>query len=87
MQLLLRCKQVHALVGAAFFPVGFIMLYLMSFDLLTGVFVLVPLAWIDKRPGVTVGQILRNWGLVGLGNLLGALTVAVMMAFIFTYRF
>ncbi|MDM5264116.1 formate/nitrite transporter family protein [Sulfurovum sp. XTW-4] len=80
-------KTGSGLVGAAFFPVGFIMLYLMSFDLLTGVFVLVPLAWIDKRPGVTVGQILRNWGLVGLGNLGGALTVAVMMAFIFTYGF
>ncbi len=78
-------KTGSPLVGAILFPVGFIMLYLMSFDLLTGVFVLVPLAWLDKRPGVTVGQILRNWGLVALGNLLGALTVAFMMAFIFTY--
>lgn len=73
------------LLGALLFPVGFIMLYLMSFDLLTGVFVLVPLALIDKRPGVTVAQVLRNWGLVALGNLGGALTVAFMMAFIFTY--
>lgn len=80
-------KTGSGLVGAAFFPVGFIMLYLMSFDLLTGVFVLVPLAWIDKRPGVTIGQILRNWGLVGLGNFFGAMTVAIMSAFIFTYGF
>ncbi|HEB57752.1 MAG TPA: formate/nitrite transporter family protein [Gammaproteobacteria bacterium] len=75
------------LVGAILFPVGFSMLYLMGFDLLTGVFVLTPLALIDKRPGVTIGGILRNWGLVFTGNFLGALTVALMMAVIFTYGF
>jgi formate transporter len=75
------------ILGACLFPVGFIMLYLMKFDLLTGVFMLVPLALIDKRPGVTVNQVLRNWGLVAFGNLLGALTVAFMMAWIFTYGF
>lgn len=75
------------LVGALLFPVGFVMLYLMGFDLLTGVFVLTPLALIDKRPGVTVKGILRNWGLVFAGNFAGALTVAVMMAIVFTYGF
>ena len=75
------------LVGALLFPVGFVMLYLMGFDLLTGVFVLTPLALIDKRPGVTVKGILRNWGLVFVGNFAGALTVAVMMAIVFTYGF
>lgn len=75
------------LIGAILFPVGFCMLYLMGFDLLTGVFVLTPLAWLDKRPGVTIPQILRNWGLVFLGNFAGALTVAFMMAFVFTYGF
>ncbi|HHD75084.1 MAG TPA: formate/nitrite transporter family protein [Nitratifractor sp.] len=80
-------KTGSGLLGAAFFPVGFIMLYLLKFDLLTGVFTLVPLAWLDKRTGVTIGQILRNWGLVALGNFMGAFTVAVMMAFIFTYGF
>lgn len=75
------------LVGAMLFPVGFCMLYLMGFDLLTGVFVLTPLALIDKRPGVTLGGVLRNWGLVFTGNFVGALTVAVMMAIIFTYGF
>jgi len=75
------------LVGAILFPVGFSMLYLMGFDLLTGVFVLTPLALIDKRPGVTPGGVLRNWGLVFIGNFLGALTVAVMMGVTFTYGF
>jgi formate/nitrite transporter len=76
-----------ALLGAVLFPVGFSMLYLMGFDLLTGVFVLTPLALLDKRPGVTVSRVLQNWGLVFLGNFAGALTVAFMMAFIFTYGF
>jgi len=75
------------LIGAILFPVGFSMLYLMGFDLLTGVFVLAPLALIDKRPGVTLGGVLRNWGLVFVGNFAGALTVAFMMAFVFTYGF
>ena len=75
------------LLGAVLFPVGFIMLYLMKFDLLTGVFTLVPLALIDGRPGVTVGQVLRNWGLVFIGNFAGALTVAFMMSFILTYGY
>ncbi len=75
------------LIGAILFPVGFCMLYLMGFDLLTGVFVLCPLALIDKRPGVTIGGVLRNWGLVFSGNFAGALTVAFMMAFIFSYGF
>src|SRR5690242_3588117 len=75
------------IVGAILFPIGFCMLYLLGFDLLTGVFVLAPLALIDKRPGVTLGGVLKNWGLVFVGNFLGALTVAVMMAVIFTYGF
>ena len=36
------------LLGAVLFPVGFCMLYLLGFDLLTGVFVLCPLALIDN---------------------------------------
>ena len=75
------------LLGAVLFPVGFCMLYLLGFDLLTGVFVLTPLAWIDKRPGVTIKGILRNWGLVFVGNFAGAFTVAVLMAIIVTFGF
>jgi len=75
------------LIGAILFPVGFCMLYLLGFDLLTGVFVLTPLAWLDKRPGVTIGGILKNWGLVFTGNFAGAFTVAVMMSIVFTFGF
>ena len=75
------------LLGAVLFPVGFCMLYLLGFDLLTGVFVLTPLAWIDKRPGVTINGILRNWALVFTGNFAGAFTVAVLIAITVTFGF
>ena len=77
----------YAIIGAILFPVGFCMLYLLGFDLLTGVFMLTPLALIDRRPGVTVGGVLKNWGLVFVGNFAGALTIAVMMSIIFTFGF
>ncbi len=77
----------NPLLGAVLFPVGFSMLYLLGFDLLTGVFVLSPLAWIDKRPGVTLPGVLRNWGLVFVGNFTGALAVALMMSVVFTFGF
>ena len=35
------------IVGAILFPVGFVILYLLGFDLVTGVFVLAPLALLD----------------------------------------
>lgn len=75
------------LIGSLLFPVGFAMLYLLGFDLLTGVFTLAPLAVFDKRPGATWNGVLRNWGLVFIGNFAGALTVALFMSIIFTYGF
>ncbi|GAB4085610.1 formate/nitrite transporter family protein [Myceligenerans cantabricum] len=77
----------NPLAGAILFPVGFILLYLMGFDLLTGVFTLVPLAWLARAPGVSWPGMLRNWGLVFVGNFAGAFLVAVLMAIYFTYGF
>jgi formate transporter len=75
------------LVGALLFPVGFSMLILLGYDLLTGVIILTPLALIDRRPGVTFSGMLRNWGLVFVGNFAGSLTVAFMMAYVTTFGF
>jgi len=75
------------LAGAVLFPVGFCMLYLLGYDLLTGVFVLSPLAVWNKRKGCSWKGVLRNWGLVFTGNFAGALTCAVMMAIYWTYCF
>lgn len=75
------------LVGAILFPVGFILLSLMGFDLLTGVFTLTPLAYLDRRPGVGLSGIARNWALTFIGNFSGAITVALMFATISTMSF
>lgn len=75
------------IAGALVFPVGFVILNLMGFDLVTGVFGLAPLAKFDNRPGVTWGGVLRNWGLVGLGNFIGALAVAYLLAVSLTMNF
>lgn len=80
-------KTGNPLIGAILFPVGFIMLYLMKFDLLTGVFTLVPLAVIDKRAGCTMNELFRNWGLVFCGNFAGAIMVAFFASFILTYGY
>lgn len=75
------------LLGAVLFPVGFVMLYLLGYDLLTGVFTLGPLAVLDRRPGASFRALMRNWGLVFLGNFGGAFLVAILMAVYFTYGF
>jgi hypothetical protein len=54
------------------------MLYLMKFDLLTGVVTLVPLSILDKRPGGTIPNMLRNWGDGFVGNFARALTTAFL---------
>lgn len=77
----------ESLLGAVAFPAGFCLLYLMGYDLLTGVFTLVPLAYLARRPGVTGMSVLRTWGLVFVGNFAGALTTAAMMAVYFTFGF
>lgn len=77
----------NALAGAVLFPVGFCMLYLMGFDLLTGVFTLCPLAVFAKRPGCDWKGVFRNWGLVFCGNFAGAMTTAIFMAITFTMGF
>ncbi|MGR5141980.1 formate/nitrite transporter family protein [Photobacterium sp. DNB23_23_1] len=75
------------IVGALVFPVGFCILSLMGYDLVTGVFGLAPLAKFDNRKGITWRHVLRCWGLVGFGNLLGSLIVAFLIALSFTMNF
>ena len=75
------------LVGALVFPVGFCILSLMGYDLVTGAFGLAPLAKFDNRPGISWGNVFRLWGLVGLGNLIGSLIVAYLIAISLTMNF
>ena len=75
------------LAGAVLFPVGFCMLYLLGFDLLDRRVRAHALGLARQAAGRDGRGILRNWGLVFLGNFAGALTVAFMMAFVTTFGF
>ncbi|TFD55240.1 formate/nitrite transporter family protein [Cryobacterium frigoriphilum] len=57
------------LVGALIFPVGFVMIVLLGLELVTGSFALIPLAVLERR--TTVRLMLRNFGVVIVGHLLG----------------
>lgn len=64
------------LVGAIIFPVGFVMLVLLGFELATGNFALLPAALMGGR--ISAGSMIRNWVWVYIGNLLGSLLYAVL---------
>src|SRR5690606_39209028 len=52
-----------------------------------GAFTLVPLALLDRRRGITLREVLRNWGWVFCGNFAGALSIAFFASFILTYGY
>jgi formate transporter len=68
----------QSIVGAVIFPAGFVMIVLLGLELLTGSFALLPLGWIERK--VSAAEVLSNWGWVFLGNLLGALLYAGLLA-------
>jgi len=77
---------------AAFFAltvllIGFIMLNMMKFDLVTGVFCLAPLPVINKNPGCTWAKVFRNWTLVFCSNFVGALLVVFLASFSVRYGY
>jgi formate transporter len=70
------------IVGALIFPVGFVMIVLLGLELVTGSFALVPLALLRGR--TSLGTTLSNWGWVFLGNLIGSVFYAGLLAIALT---
>lgn len=66
------------LVSGLIFPVGLMMVILMGTELFTGNALMITAA-LDGR--ITWGRLLRNWGIVFAGNLVGAVLLAACMAF------
>lgn len=66
------------LISGAIFPIGLMMVVLLGTELFTGNALMVT-AVISRD--ITVGQLLRNWGLVYVGNFAGAVLMAALMAF------
>jgi formate transporter len=69
-------QGVQPLVGAILFPVGFVMLVLLGLELATGNFALLPAGLVAGK--VSLGKLLRNWGWVYFGNLVGSLFYALL---------
>ncbi|HMK23849.1 MAG TPA: formate/nitrite transporter family protein [Terriglobales bacterium] len=69
-------QGVPPVVGAILFPAGFVILVLLGLELATGNFALLPLA--SMTGDVSFSAMLRNWGWVYLGNLLGSVLYAAL---------
>ncbi|MGX7060070.1 formate/nitrite transporter family protein [Vagococcus humatus] len=63
-----------SLIGASVFPIGLIVILLAGGELITGNMMAVSIAWYNKK--VTGKQLLQNWVVITLANLVGALFVA-----------
>ncbi|HHX66512.1 MAG: formate/nitrite transporter family protein [Miniphocaeibacter sp.] len=61
-------------LGASIFPIGLIAIYLMNAELATGNTLTMTLGYLDKK--VKIYQVLYNWLVIALSNILGALLVA-----------
>src|SRR5512147_461964 len=72
----------QALVGAVIFPVGLVMIVLLSLELVTGSFALLPLPWFEER--VSPSAIVANWGWVFGGNLLGSVLYGALLTIALT---
>lgn len=70
------------LIGALIFPVGFIMIVLLGFELVTGNFAVLPLAVLGRR--LSPGAMLANFVAVFVGNLIGSLIYAALFAVVMT---
>lgn len=73
---MVNAQGLPPIVGAILFPVGFVMLVLLGLELATGNFALLPPAVAAGE--VRMGQLLRNWFWVYLGNLAGSTGYALL---------
>src|SRR4051812_4702825 len=64
--LLINTQGLPPIVGAICFPVGFVMLVLLGFELATGNFAVLPVGWLAGE--VRTGSLLRSWFWVYIGN-------------------
>jgi formate/nitrite transporter len=64
------------LVGSLVFPVGFILIILMGFELVTGNFALLPMG--VQAGKVSYSELLKNFTIVFIANLLGSLLYGIL---------
>lgn len=74
--IIVNSQGLPAIVGAILFPVGFVMLALLGFELATGNFALLPAGLAAGEVSFT--RLLRNWSWVYFGNLVGSIFYALL---------
>lgn len=67
---------IQKFVAGIVFPVGLIMVLICGSELFTGNSLL-SIAWAQKK--ISIGQMLRNWGIVWIGNFIGAFLIAALI--------
>ena len=67
---------VARVLGGVVFSLGLVLVVVAGAELFTGNNLIV-MAWADRR--ISLGRLLRNWGSVYLGNLVGALATALLV--------
>jgi formate/nitrite transporter len=74
--MVINSQGLPPIVAALCFPVGFVMLVLLGLELATGNFAVLPVGYMAGE--IRVIDLLRNWGWVYLGNLLGSAGYAAL---------
>lgn len=64
------------------FPVGYVMISVLGLEMATGSFSVMGMGVIGQR--VSIGQLLNNWGITLLGNLIGGVAYAALLWFVIT---
>lgn len=67
---------VAKLVAGSVFPVGLILILICGTDLFTGN-ILLTVPFVDRK--IKISQLLRNWGIIYLSNLVGAIIIAFLI--------
>lgn len=75
---------VNALLKGLIFTVGLVLVIVAGAELFTGNNLML-MAVLDKK--ITLGKMLRNWGVVYLGNFIGAVLIALIMLMAKQYTF
>ncbi|MDP4015489.1 MAG: formate/nitrite transporter family protein [Candidatus Nanopelagicales bacterium] len=78
-------ENVAALVSSLVFPVGFAMIVILSLELATGSFGVLPVGLAQRK--ITLSGMLRNWGWVYVANFIGSLVCGFLIVIALTEAF
>ncbi len=72
------------LVGSLLFPFGLCLAVLLKTEIITGSFALLPCVAAEGQANACISRVMTNWGWVFVGNLLGSLLYAGLLAIALT---